>query len=183
MPLDLQATAAVRRRMQRTARKDNAFERTVRSLLHAQGLRYLIHFPLPGLKRMTCDIAFPRLKIAVFLDGCFWHGCDIHPPSVKKNTAFWMEKIERNRARDRRVREHLADMGWTTLRFWEHEAGEAIMRRIVSTVEEYRAAKPSPGSSARSLQHVKRAPGQFKAVDRDVVSTEIQSVDKLLRVP
>jgi len=144
--------------MQRTRGRDNPFEVLIRSQLYAKGIRFRAHFPVPGMKRITCDIAVPKLRIAVFLDGCFWHGCDIHPPSVKKNTAFWLEKIERNRARDRRVREHLAEIGWTILRFWEHEAVEAIVRKIVSTVEEYTAAKPSPSSSARSLQDVKRAP-------------------------
>ncbi|MCV9961950.1 very short patch repair endonuclease [Pararhizobium sp. BT-229] len=138
MAVDLQATAAVRRRMQRTARKDNDFERTVRSLLHAQGLRYRIHYPLPGLKRTTCDIAFPRLKVAVFLDGCFWHGCAIHPPSVKKNTDFWLKKIEGNRARDTRATAHLFEIGWTVLRFWEHEAVDVIVGAISATVTETR---------------------------------------------
>ncbi|WP_083199237.1 DNA mismatch endonuclease Vsr [Rhizobium sp. AC44/96] len=136
--MDLEATPSVRRRMQRTRGRDNLFEVSIRSQLYAKGFRYRAHYPVPGMKRITCDIALPKLRIAVFLDGCFWHGCDIHPPSVKKNTAFWMEKIERNRARDRRVREHLAEIGWTILRFWEHEAVEAIVRKIVSTIEEYK---------------------------------------------
>lgn len=134
MPLDLQATAAVRRRMQRTVRKDNAFEREVRSLLFGRGFRYRIHYPLPGMKRTTCDVAFPGLRIAVFLDGCFWHGCTAHPPSVKKNTEFWLEKIERNRARDARATAHLAALGWTVLRFWEHETAEDIAVAITSAV-------------------------------------------------
>lgn len=169
--------------MQRTRGRDNPFEVLIRSQLYAKGIRYRAHYPVPGMKRITCDIAVPKLRIAVFLDGCFWHGCDIHPPSVKKNTAFWMEKIERNRARDIRVREHLAEIGWTPLRFWEHETVEAIVKRIVSTVEQYRAAKPSPRSSVRSLQNMKRAPGQFEAVNGDEVATEVQTVEQLPRVP
>jgi len=135
MPLDLQATDAVRRRMQRTSRKDNPLERSIRSQLHARGLRYRIHYPIPGMKRTTCDFAFPGLKIAVFLDGCFWHGCEVHPPSVKKNTEFWLAKIERNRARDVRATAHLTELGWTVLRFWEHEQTDAIVTRIASVVE------------------------------------------------
>ncbi|TCR76846.1 very short patch repair endonuclease [Rhizobium sp. BK376] len=133
MSLDLQATEAVRRRMQRT--KDNPFERTIRSQLHARGLRYRIHYLIPGMKRTTCDFAFPGLKIAVFLDGCFWHGCGTHPPSVKKNRDFWLSKIERNRARDARATTHLAELGWTALRFWEHESAETIVEKIVSATE------------------------------------------------
>lgn len=145
--------------MQRTRGRDNPFELSVRSQLYEKGLRYRVHYPVSGIKRITCDIALPGLKIAIFLDGCFWHGCNIHPPSVKKNTSFWMEKIDRNRARDRRVRKHLTEIGWTTLRFWEHEAVEAIVKKIVSTVEEYKAAKLSARSSSRALQDVKRTPG------------------------
>lgn len=125
-------TAAVRRRMQRTHGRDNPFEKSVRSLAYAQGLRYRIHYPVPGMKRITCDLAMPGRRIAVFLDGCFWHGCEEHPPSVKKNVEFWLEKIARNQARDIRVRDHLESIGWTALRFWEHEAAETIVDRIAS---------------------------------------------------
>lgn len=158
--------------MQRTPRKDNEFERTVRSLLHRRGLRYRIHYPLPGLKRTTCDIAFPGLKIAVFLDGCFWHGCEQHPPSVKKNTEFWLEKIERNRARDARATAHLAEFGWTVLRFWEHETAEDIAGAISSAVKTGKAASPGV---RRSLEYVEWPPGEFEAVNRDKTMVETES--------
>lgn len=135
IPLELQATEVVRRRMQHTARKDNPFERTIRSHLYARGLRYRIHYLIPGMKRTTCDFAFPGLKIAVFLDGCFWHGCEVHPPSVKKNTDFWLSKIECNRARDARATAQLTGLGWTVLRFWEHEVAATIVEKIVSATE------------------------------------------------
>jgi len=153
MPLTLQVTEAVRRRMQRTARKDNLFERTIRSQLHARGLRYRIHYPIPGMKRTTCDFAFPGLKIAVFLDGCFWHGCEKHPPSVKKNSDFWLEKIERNRARDARATAHLAELGWKVLRFWEHEGVATIVENIAATVEARRVSA-LPHHGPRPLQDV-----------------------------
>jgi DNA mismatch endonuclease, patch repair protein len=137
--------------MQRTARKDNAFERTIRSQLHARGLRYRVHYPLPGMKRTTCDFAFLGLKIAVFLDGCFWHGCPEHPPSVKRNTDFWLEKIDRNRARDARSTAHLTELGWTVLRFWEHEAVETTVEKITSTVYAKRA-RVLPRHGPRALQ-------------------------------
>ena len=169
MPPDLQSTPAVRRRMQRTTRKDNAFERSVRSLLRAEGLRYRIHHPLPGLKRTTCDLAFPGLMIAVFLDGCFWHGCDLHPPSVKKNMDFWLEKIERNRTRDASTTAHLTEFGWTVLRFWEHEPAETIAEVIISAVQVRRAGLPR---TRRPLQHVERPPGKLEAVDGDEAMVE-----------
>jgi len=151
MSQDLQATEAVRRRMQRTARKDNPFERAVRSQLYARKLRYRIHYQIPGLKRTSCDFAFPGLKIAVFLDGCFWHGCELHPPSVKKNAEFWLEKIERNRARDARATVHLAELGWTVLRFWEHEDVATIVSTIVASVK---AKKASPHRGTGTLQNM-----------------------------
>ncbi len=133
------ATESVRRRMQRT-RSDNAFEKAVRSRLHRLHLRYRVHFPIPGLKRHTCDLAFPKLKIAVFLDGCFFHGCPIHPPSVRKNSDFWLTKIDRNRARDKRVNEALAAAGWKALRFWEHETVDDIVETIASIVLQARSS-------------------------------------------
>lgn len=171
MPLDLQATEAVRRRMQRTARKDNAFEREVRSQLHARGLRYRIHHPIPDMKRTTCDFAFPGLKIAVFLDGCFWHGCETHPPSVKKNTAFWLGKIERNRARDARATAHLVKLGWIVLRFWEHETTDAIVTQIASVVET-RRINGSFHSAPGTLKNKQRASRKLETVDGEIVPIE-----------
>jgi DNA mismatch endonuclease (patch repair protein) len=166
-------TTAVRRRMQRTHGRDNAFEKSVRSQLYARGVRYRIHYPVPGMKRITCDLAMPSLRIAVFLDGCFWHGCEAHPPSVKKNAEFWLEKIARNQARDIRVREHLESIGWTALRFWEHEAAETIVDRIVSAVNAPRASKGSPRGRTGALQYKKRPPGQLEAVDGDMTSVQL----------
>lgn len=167
-------STAVRRRMQRTRGRDNAFEKSVRSLLYARGLRYRIHYPVPGMKRITSDLAMPSLRIAVFLDGCFWHGCEAHPPSVKKNTEFWLEKIARNQARDIRVRKHLESVGWTALRFWEHEAAETIVDRIVSAADSSHASKGSLRGRASALQDMKRPSEQLKAVDGDVTSIETQ---------
>lgn len=151
--MEFLATSSVRRRMQRTRGRDNPLELSVRSQLYARGLRYRIHYPLPGMKRVTCDVALPGLRIAIFLDGCFWHGCESHPPSVKKNTDFWLEKIERNRARDARATAHLTELGWTVLRFWEHEAVETIVERIASIVDAKRVAG-LPNRGPRALQDV-----------------------------
>lgn len=150
-------SSSVRRRMHRTRGHDNPFERAVRSRVYAKGIRYRIHYPVPGMKRFTCDLAIPGLKIAVFLDGCFWHGCTMHPPSVKKNSVFWLEKIARNQARDIGVSGHLEKIGWTTLRFWEHEPVEVIADRIASTVQNLRAVATSSRGRASALQHMKGA--------------------------
>lgn len=111
------------------------------------------------------------MKIAVFLDGCFWHGCELHPPSVKKNTDFWLEKISRNRARDARATAHLTELGWTVLRFWEHDTAEEIAGAISSVVSNAKAA--SPGLRG-PLKDVERSSGQFEAVNgnESMIETE-----------
>lgn len=119
----------------------------------------------------------PGLSIAVFLDGCFWHGCGEHPPSVKKNTEFWLEKIARNQARDIRVRNHLESIGWTVLRFWEHEAAETIVDKIVSAAHAPLDARISPRIRAGALQDMKRPPEQLEAVDGDVTSIQAQHIE------
>jgi DNA mismatch endonuclease (patch repair protein) len=81
------------------------------------GGRYRLRPRLPG----TPDVVFPRARLAVFIDGCFWHGCPEHYRAPKANAEFWRAKIERNTSRDRRVDRELLDMGWRTVRVWEHE--------------------------------------------------------------
>ncbi len=130
--MDLHPTEAVSQRMRRVKRRDNLFEKSIRCRLYSRGVRYRIHFPLPGLKRTSCDLAMPGLKIAVFLDGCFWHGCETHSPVFKKNAEFWLAKIERNRKRDQDAVDHLKSIGWTVLRFWEHEEREHVVDSIVA---------------------------------------------------
>jgi DNA mismatch endonuclease (patch repair protein) len=71
--------------------------------------------------RRTADIVFPSVGLAIFLDGCFWHGCPFHASWPKVNAAWWREKIETNRRRDRDTDQRLADEGWTVIRVWEHE--------------------------------------------------------------
>src|SRR4051794_27753605 len=106
------ASAASSARMARQARRDTGVEVRLRSLLHARGLRYRVHRrPLGGLRR-EADIVFPRARVAVFVDGCFWHGCPDHGTWPKTNAAFWRSKIEGNARRDRETDEALARAGW-----------------------------------------------------------------------
>ena len=135
------STPAVASRMSRQASRDTAQELDVRRLLHAGGLRYRVHVPVPGMPRRTSDIAFGGLRIAVFLDGCFWHGCPRHATSPRANAEWWRTKLDRNRARDQETTEHLAAVGWTVLRFWEHEAPDDIARQIAELVRVKRSAK------------------------------------------
>ncbi|CQR63857.1 NaeI very short patch repair endonuclease [Streptomyces leeuwenhoekii] len=126
-------------RMSRQPSKDTRVELAVRRLLHAAGMRYNVEYPVPGMPRRRMDVAFPRLKIAVLIDGCFWHGCPRHATQPKANAEWWRNKLDRNMARDRETTEHLVAEGWTVLRFWEHEAPEDVAVRVAATVERRRA--------------------------------------------
>ena len=121
-------------RMSALRRRDNGPETAVRQRLHALGLRYRVAWPVPGQRRRTIDIAFTRAHVAVYIDGCFWHGCPLHGTVPRSNTAWWENKLEANRARDASVNQQLGELGWTVLRFWEHEAPDAVAEQIYSVV-------------------------------------------------
>src|SRR5579875_2509958 len=116
------SSEAIHGRMSRLARKDTAPELLLRRELHRLGLRYYVHRrPLLELNR-AADIVFPKAKVAVFVDGCFWHGCPSHGRRQHRiNGWYWPEKIERNVARDRNTDERLQAAGWQVVRVWEHE--------------------------------------------------------------
>ncbi|MFE6407629.1 very short patch repair endonuclease [Streptomyces sp. NPDC057837] len=124
--------------MSRQASKDTAVELAVRRMLHRSGLRYRVEYPVPGMPRRRIDVAFPRVKVAVLIDGCFWHGCPVHATNPKANADWWRTKLQRNMARDRETTEHLVAAGWTVLRFWEHEAPEDVAARVAMTVRQSR---------------------------------------------
>lgn len=120
---------ATSRRMARTAQRDNSAERSLRSEMHRRGLRYRIHLKVLEGSRRTADVVFPRQRVVIFVDGCFWHGCPEHFTSPKNNAAWWHSKIAANVARDRDTDARLAAEGWTVIRIWEHEqVGEAVDR-------------------------------------------------------
>ncbi|MFH9735913.1 very short patch repair endonuclease [Streptomyces sp. NPDC017260] len=139
------SSAAVSARMSRQGSRDTAPEIAVRRLLHAAGLRYRVNMPVPGMPRRTIDIAFTKARVAIFLDGCFWHGCPQHATHPKANAAWWRTKLDKNMARDRETSEHLRKEGWTVLRFWEHEAPDAI----ALAVQEARRAVNGPDARTR----------------------------------
>ncbi|MFF3122389.1 very short patch repair endonuclease [Streptomyces sp. NPDC057908] len=128
-------------RMSRQPSRDTAPEVAVRKLLHASGYRYRLNERVPGMSRRTIDIAFTRARVAVFLDGCFWHGCPVHATQPKANAEWWRRKLDRNKARDTETTEHLMAAGWTVLRFWEHEAPSLVAERVAETVDEERSAR------------------------------------------
>jgi DNA mismatch endonuclease, patch repair protein len=123
-----------RARMQSNRSRDTRPELALRSAVHALGLRYRVSAkPLAELRR-TADLVFPRAKVAVFLDGCFWHGCPEHHTVAKANATFWAEKVDGNRARDRDTDGRLAAAGWISVRVWEHEDPTEAARNIADVV-------------------------------------------------
>lgn len=133
--------------MARQARRDTAPEVALRQELHRRGLRFRVEYPLPGLPRRRADIAFTRARIAIFVDGCFWHGCPEHKGKPAANAAWWQAKLERNRARDRETDVHLESEGWTVLRFWEHEDIIAAGNRIAEEWKVAVGSSPAPPGS------------------------------------
>lgn len=122
------------KRMSGTVQRHNSRELALRSELHRRGLRFRLHRRLLVGSRCTVDIAFPATRIAVFTDGCFWHGCPEHGTWPKNNADWWRAKIDTNIARDRDTDRKLTDAGWTVFRVWEHEAVEAAADRIEAAV-------------------------------------------------
>lgn len=120
--------------MRATPRRDTPAEIALRSELHHRGLRYRIDYPpLPELRRRA-DIVFTRQKVAVFCDGCYWHGCPEHGTWPKANAEWWRRKIEANRVRDRDTDRRLTAAGWTVIRVWEHEDPAVAANTVAKAV-------------------------------------------------
>lgn len=119
-------------RMARARRRDTAPEIALRRELHARGLRYRVAYPVPGQRRRTIDIAFTKRRLAVFVDGCFWHGCPDHGTRPRSNSEWWLSKLAANRDRDADTTVVLEAQGWTVVRFWEHESPVSAADRVVT---------------------------------------------------
>jgi len=129
----------IRKTMLGNKRRDTKPELAVRRLLHARGLRYRVDLaPLKGYRRRA-DVVFTRRRIAVFIDGCFWHGCPLHYRVPGTNAGYWEPKIARNVERDAETTVALVAAGWTVLRYWEHVPATEIVEDIVGAV------RPSDG--------------------------------------
>lgn len=119
-------------------RVDSKCEVALRSHLHRRGLRFRkdLLIRVEGL-RVRPDVVFAKAKVAVFVDGCFWHGCPTHATTPKSNTSYWGPKLAANEARDRRVDAALASEGWRVIRIWEHEdptaAAELVRAAVTGT--------------------------------------------------
>lgn len=121
-------------RMSRQRARDTEVELAVRRHLWSQGLRYRVHRrPIPQLRRVA-DLVFVGAKVAVMVDGCFWHGCPEHATWPQTNAEFWRAKIEGNRQRDRGTDVALSEAGWLPLRVWEHEDAADAADRVAAAV-------------------------------------------------
>jgi DNA mismatch endonuclease (patch repair protein) len=117
--------------MRRNPRRDTAPEIALRSELHRRGLRFRKDLPLRVAGRVVrVDIAFTRVRVAVFVDGCFWHACPIHGNEPRANRQYWKPKLARNVARDRAVDEALSVAEWRVIRAWEHESPAVVADRV-----------------------------------------------------
>jgi DNA mismatch endonuclease (patch repair protein) len=127
--------------MSKVGRRDTLPERAIRSELHRRGFRFRVdRAPLPGL-RSRADIVFGPARVAVYVDGCFWHSCPEHGTRPKTNAGWWARKLDRNQQRDRETDRLLMTHGWTVIRVWEHEDPVAGADRIAATVR----AQQRPG--------------------------------------
>ncbi|WP_419197706.1 very short patch repair endonuclease [Microbispora hainanensis] len=126
--------------MQANKSRDTKPEVAMRRAVHALGLRYRVSArPLPNLRR-TADMVFRGAKVAVFVDGCFWHGCPQHHTMAVSNRTYWANKVKRNVDRDSETDALLLEAGWLPMRFWEHEDPVLAAQEIAAAV---RARRPA----------------------------------------
>ena len=128
---------AATNRMRSNRRKDTKPERALRSLLHRRGLRFRKDHPieLPSGSKVRVDIVFTKRRVAVFVDGCFWHSCPRHGTVPKSNQEYWIPKLRQNAERDRENERGLRQMGWNVLRIWEHVNPEEGMSTVLDSLK------------------------------------------------
>lgn len=155
------SSPSARRRLQQQPSRDTAPELAVRRALHAQGIRYRTHVRPVATLRREADLVLRRARIAVFVDGCFWHGCPRHGPKrFNVNRWFWEPKIASNKERDRNTTKALHAAGWRVVRAWEHEDPLAVARRVVRALDRWATAQRLARHVRRARQPTKSAPEQ-----------------------
>lgn len=123
--------------MSRIRARNTKPEIALRTALWSLGLRYRLHYPVSGRP----DIVFLRQRLAVFVDGCFWHGCPKHSVKPKTNSTFWKEKLEKNIERDLKITALLEAQGWRVRRFWEHEIEQDVAKVVEQVMRSIRDTK------------------------------------------
>ncbi|MEW6404410.1 MAG: very short patch repair endonuclease [Chloroflexota bacterium] len=137
------SSKAALNRMKAAKPRDTAPEKALRSALHGMGLRFRIDGKLIKELNRRVDIVFQTAKVAVFVDGCFWHGCPIHGTQARANAEFWSSKIKRNQERDLETTRLLKKAGWKVVRVWEHEDPIKASRKIFQIVSSRRIQSQS----------------------------------------
>lgn len=122
--------------MQANKGRDTNAELRVRRIIHALGYRYRVNHRPEADVRRTADMVFTRARVAVFIDGCFWHGCPEHYRKPGSNEGYWSDKVRANRERDAETSRMLRKRGWTVVRIWEHVAPDQAARLVVSAVDD-----------------------------------------------
>jgi len=116
-------------------RTDTKPEVALRSALHASGLRFRKDYRLDlASTRVRPDIVFTRARVAVYVDGCFWHSCPEHATTPKRNADYWAPKLARNVERDRQHDIALREAGWTVVRIWEHVPTDDAAAAVTSVL-------------------------------------------------
>lgn len=131
------SSPSARKVMLGNRKRDTRPELAIRRLVHRLGLRYRVNARPPvqlTVRGATADLLFPRARVAVYIDGCFWHGCPQHFEPPRTHSSYWGPKIDRNQARDRVIDRELQAAGWVVLRIWEHEDPEEAARRVLNAV-------------------------------------------------
>lgn len=148
------------RRMARVRQHGTDIEMELRKALYALGLRYRLQVTLLSKPRRVADIAFLSPRVAVFVDGCFWHGCPLHATWPKENAEFWRVKIETNCARDADTDRRLGELGWEVVRIWAHESPADAARRVSKIVETRKHTRQPAITTDRVLRRPPRKPDQ-----------------------
>jgi DNA mismatch endonuclease, patch repair protein len=137
IPYPVPTSAGVSAVMRANKRINTRPEAAVRSALHRQGRRFRKHVRIDtGEAQVRPDVVFTRQKLAVFIDGCFWHGCPDHGTTPRANATYWQSKLSRNKERDVYVDRALRQAGWTVLRLWEHVPAEEAAEAVVTALGE-----------------------------------------------
>ena len=149
MPTFENVPASRTRIMRANKRVGTGPEMALRSELHRRGLRFRVDYPVrvPGQRLIRVDVAFTKVRLAVFLDGCFWHGCPQHATAPVENSNYWGPKLKENRARDARQTAALEGDGWRVMRLWEHvpveEAADDVVALLSSAARSANAVRAS----------------------------------------
>lgn len=137
------SSARARKVMQGNRSRDTLPELAIRSAVHRLGLRYRVSaYPLPGLRR-SADLVFSSARVAVFVDGCYWHGCPDHYVPSRSHKEYWANKVSRNRERDADTNQQLLANGWLPLRVWAHEDPVQAADHIAKAVRERLGSMPN----------------------------------------